>query len=610
MKLFLIGALLLLLTTVAAAQTGEITNDSTIRPATAGNQILSNVGDGVINAKGTVDNAEVYATRKFNDVPEMRTLTSPRPGLQYWLSQSPMQGWFEYDPTDSTTADDGIMTIVTSNNKRLKRVLNERISVKIFGAKGDGLNDDTQAIKNAVAYINKLTAKPSLYMPTGNYKISSEISLPWGINITGDYPTISVTHTTGSALRLLGRHNIEQLRFSYPNQDMTGQNLIAYPAAITCNSTSGYSTIRDIGLGNAYIGIDFSAGITKTLVENIYGYPLYRGIIVNKTLDVLSIKNVHFNPNYFGTPAIALRRWVFLNATAIELGRVDWATVDNCFAFGYNRFIFLTSSPTGGSANDIRVVNWAADACNQPIYVGNHDGGITFDNGILTSFYPYTDDTTPPSLSLQAIYITGGGSGTFSSKMVRFTNNRFYRADKHLLLAYNPILFTGNEIQNYAYSYTDSSTAVIDAIQLNSGSDNSIITNNIIQGKNKAQNRCIAIINSDGHVITNNIYQGWKAADVYVPSTVKTSRIPDKKYLFSYDPPALLPNTQISTALTVPAAVLGDVVSVTFSLDLQAVSVNAYVSAAGTVTALFKNGTSNPIDLAQGNIKINLVKSQ
>ena len=57
----------------------------------------------------------------------------------------------------------------------------------------------------------------------------------------------------------------------------------------------------------------------------------------------------------------------------------------------------------------------------------------------------------------------------------------------------------------------------------------------------------------------------------------------------------------MTTTVTVTGAALGDIVTgVSFSLDLQGLSVSESVSPADTVSVLFFNGTAVAIDLASG----------
>jgi hypothetical protein len=65
-------------------------------------------------------------------------------------------------------------------NRAINLKLNETVSVKDFGAVGDGTTDDTDAINNA------LTAGSCIYIPAGTYKITSTLYVSAGKKIYGD----------------------------------------------------------------------------------------------------------------------------------------------------------------------------------------------------------------------------------------------------------------------------------------------------------------------------------------------------------------------------------------------------------------------------------------
>jgi hypothetical protein len=76
----------------------------------------------------------------------------------------------------------------------------------------------------------------------------------------------------------------------------------------------------------------------------------------------------------------------------------------------------------------------------------------------------------------------------------------------------------------------------------------------------------------------------------------------------TYDPPNLLTLTGASTTVAVTGAALNDFALASFSLDLQGVTVTAYVSAADTVTVRFQNDTAGTLDLASGTLKVRIFK--
>lgn len=73
----------------------------------------------------------------------------------------------------------------------------------------------------------------------------------------------------------------------------------------------------------------------------------------------------------------------------------------------------------------------------------------------------------------------------------------------------------------------------------------------------------------------------------------------------TYDPASLADGAGATTTVTVTGAVLGDFVDrVSFSLDLQGITVTAWVSATDTVSVRFQNETGGVLDLASGTLRV------
>lgn len=90
-------------------------------------------------------------------------------------------GLFQYDSTDTTSADDGGVVLVDASSRRWKRLLGDAsLTPQMFGAKADGVydgglsgfngTDDTQAFANALAFSN--TNGKTLHVPAGNYRFA------------------------------------------------------------------------------------------------------------------------------------------------------------------------------------------------------------------------------------------------------------------------------------------------------------------------------------------------------------------------------------------------------------------------------------------------------
>lgn len=89
----------------------------------------------------------------------------------YYAAHDGGGGFYVYDSTDTTTADNGGTVIVASDGGRWKLATTHVISVKQFGATGNGTTDDTAAIQAAIN-----SGIRRIYFPSGTYLITSTLN--------------------------------------------------------------------------------------------------------------------------------------------------------------------------------------------------------------------------------------------------------------------------------------------------------------------------------------------------------------------------------------------------------------------------------------------------
>lgn len=97
-----------------------------------------------------------------------------------------IQGFFQWQA--GSNEPDNRSTIIKPNltemNGRWYRVFDSHLSVKWFGAKGDGNNDDTQAIQNAINTAKSSSIPGVIYFPKGKYKIIKSLDIRNITNLT------------------------------------------------------------------------------------------------------------------------------------------------------------------------------------------------------------------------------------------------------------------------------------------------------------------------------------------------------------------------------------------------------------------------------------------
>lgn len=272
-----------------------------------------------------------------------------------------------------------------------------RVSVSDYGAKGDGVTDDTAAFTAAMAAVAGQGG--TVTVPVGNYMIKTHISVPSFVTLEGVWsiPTawsqmkgstlLAVEgegSETGSAFITLGVNStIKGLTVYYPNQK--AEKVAPYPWCVACAGGDNPSII-DCLLVNPYQGVDFGSNASgRHYIRGLYGQPLRRGIFVDKCYDVGRIENVHFWPFWQWDEKSGIRDWMWKNGEAFIFARTDWEYMFNTFIFGYKigyRFIEGKDGPCNGNFLGI-----GADATNIGILVENTQGaGLLVTNGEFVAF--------------------------------------------------------------------------------------------------------------------------------------------------------------------------------------------------------------------------------
>ncbi len=272
-----------------------------------------------------------------------------------------------------------------------------QVSVKDFGAKGDGVTDDTAAFTAAMEAVSAKGGTVSV--PVGRYLIKTHLSIPSKVTLEGIWkiPTAFSQNDGSTLLAVEGAGSEEGTPFItigmnatlkgitifYPNQDPA--RITPYPWCVACAGGDN-SSIVDCLLVNPYQGVDFGSHPSgRHYIRNLYGQPLRRGIFIDKCFDVGRIENVHFWPFWKWDEKSGIRDWLWKNGEAFIFARTDWEYVLNTFVFGYGvgyRFIASKDGPMNGNLLGI-----GADAANIAVLVEQtQPPGLLITNGEFVSF--------------------------------------------------------------------------------------------------------------------------------------------------------------------------------------------------------------------------------
>jgi hypothetical protein len=202
-------------------------------------------------------------------------------------------------------------------NRPIDEKLSDTLSVKDFGAIGDGTTDDTVAIQAAIdagEFINK-----AIYFPNGSYLISATLNLPNNITLYGETQrkindganTYGVSIKTASNITMMQTtavlpdftYGIKIENISFIGNGTTGSALIIGEDIATHLSYG--ITLRNIDIQSVGNGIKINGAAPMTYLENItmagtdlagsYGIYFKRGQIAEcHSLKIENFANCYF----------------------------------------------------------------------------------------------------------------------------------------------------------------------------------------------------------------------------------------------------------------------------------------------------------------------------
>ena len=244
-------------------------------------------------------------------------------------------------------------------SRTVQNKLQESVSVKDFGAVGDGSTDDTVAIQNAINYAGTVNGA-TVYFPTGTYKVTSTLTIRDYVTLKGDsglYPGSSQIVSTAS-----------NIFYGIGNGSGTGYsifNLLNMAIQGSRNGTQNFLTMTG------------TTSWAFSLVEGCY--------LVNIPKFDLLLTGVHFSNNNFQNQVKIILRgsdcnldsnyFGYDNADTTALGSDPFVTLISTGAFTLTGNYISSYSPTRGIAPIPLQIDGALDCF---LSQNRIDGGTTY----------------------------------------------------------------------------------------------------------------------------------------------------------------------------------------------------------------------------------------
>jgi hypothetical protein len=392
----------------------------------------------------------------------------------------------------------------------------DMVSVKDFGAVGDGITDDRAAIQAAIDTTLRV------YVPTGTYRLGSALGCYYpGQIISGDGRTKSVfladdvnydfnladtavlvftPSEPGPTLRDIG------IQFVQPVTSNRA-SLINYPPAIYAQAVPRF-TIQNCRITNGMTGIDMrqnSGGATIDGLEmSCYNY----GVRIDGSLDTVRILRLQYWPfEIVGTA----NESIFFDSTnrGIVSGRCDDLKINGCLFINGGIQIELQTTASGttfGAITDTDFDNTASF---------NQTGGTMT---IMGCYFTIGNGSYNP--------ITLAGSGYLRVQACEFSaavavTNAFIQQSGESFIQISSCSFRNSQI-GAGFFNMSAGTSIITGCQfivpsnlafLNpliaiAGGRTSFISNRCTDKGTGASN-LIAVVNNNWHIVTNNAAVGW-----------------------------------------------------------------------------------------------------
>ncbi|WP_373836121.1 BppU family phage baseplate upper protein [Jeotgalibaca arthritidis] len=481
------------------------------------------------------------------------------------------------------------------------------INVRDFGAKGDGVTDDTIALQNA---INKSVGLGKVYLPKGIYMFSS-LDIPSNVTVEGNskYNTTLKIVEGGQGIRIIG----------------TKENIVSYVKL---------KDVKIVGSSNNVSGIKISCA-SHILLERVIARENDYGCILAFAW-LITVTNSEFRNNRldgfiadksFGTGSLTNDQ----NAVTIE---------NNC-SFNSNGRRGITW--IGGRSNKIHNGNFEGNGSEAiylaSVYVFSIKDSYFEQNGVANikptitldivdnrnSYSVLIDNNFLQGSNLQSPSATYGiqvlHSGVAGRTDVMIQNNGFSNNFLgSIFLASGTSAFITNNYKSGTdaslivgsgkavtldYVFTDTprinlkgGTLTLDGLEVPKLSDNLVTPNEA------SRNRIYALRSTENTADDKLYFSAKDTAGTYIFYEIPKSI---DKYT-NYDPQSIAANGNLTYNVTVSGAKLGDYVVCAFSLPIAGIIISGFVSATDTVTVVFYNITQNQIDLGLGQIKIKVIK--
>ena len=532
-----------------------------------------------------------------------------------------------------------------------------------FGATGNGTTDDTTAIQAAVDAIADTGG--SVYFPTGRYKVTSQIDIQSTrpIHLIGDMGgQIYNPSVTPAGIIIGGNITGSIIKFSSPATraehgggsiiglsfyDATGSG--ATPGTYTCTAALelydfSLSTVKDCSFhwinGSAILG-EFT--VMSSFINNHIRYcgaSSKPAVLFPSTSGSFPCQSSVFDGNHIEVCRGAAYFVIGANSSDCKIV-ANGFEADTGVSATNEQFLTIagTAHQVIGNHFNRNTGTQVTISCQSSSITGNAFRGGAYAttsvavsgsrNAIVGNTFEST--RTKYEIDISGPYNTFTGNVMYSSGALRVqsvgnsvtsnvlnfctaTTANLGAGDDWWIQEISGATTTSTVISNNVLSNNGGGVTTTGGIRVNGTTP--IVSGNSFNAFNGSGNGAICVRTETGN---GTIYGNTEANSttlvsasgnpgvLYGNNPVSAGAMPLRNSA-TYDPPSLADGEGVTQGISCAGAVLGDIAVATFSLDLQGISLTAWVSAADSVGVRFQNETGGAINLGSGTLYVRVLR--
>lgn len=260
---------------------------------------------------------------------------------------------YNYDPTDTTSVDNGGTVIVAADGGRWKLVFSNRVDVKQWGAKGDGVTNDAarfQAALNSLGYAGGVVT-----VSYGRYYIGTSLTIPANCTLLGPHGIVGTPYNNSNSRyeRIGGALLLDPVATINMKGSSTLQGLLVHRTGMVfpAPDTTGYAgtavtitPVDDVCVKSCMF-LGFNQAIYTLTSQRMRFIDIHidcnNGIKIENCYDVSRLENVHCWPFATMGPGVPSINFLRSGNAFWFAGGNDWGKATDCFSYGYARGFYI-----------------------------------------------------------------------------------------------------------------------------------------------------------------------------------------------------------------------------------------------------------------------------